>query len=218
MNKKCANLNKRTLYAVFVVIMCLFCVLFMSACNKTESAATVSQRSYSAYVSYEYPDDIDVVRAVVSFSGKEENLLETKIGWRSVSYARNVWYNAQDVEIYVDGEALYDEIGRRMQDETHVHDGKLYHGLKVVFRYDTIYKSITSDAEAVARSGRYYRHSFALDDNANPRVCRLYLMTQNSASWYTMLIACVIVLAVVLLGFALAIKGRIWQKKKTKSE
>ncbi len=218
MTDKCANLNKRTLYAIFITAMCLFCAFLLSACNKSGQAESVSERSYFAYVSYEYPDDTDVVRAVVSLSGSEENQLETQIGWRSVSYAKNVWYNAQDVEIFVDSAALYGEIEQRTQDEVHIQDGKLYHGLKVVFRYDTIYKSITSDADAVAKSGRYYRHSFELDDNTQSRTCRLYLSTQNSASWYSALIAGVIVLAVILLAAALAIKGKIWQKKKKKSE
>ena len=113
----------------------------------------------------------------------------------------------------VSASAVYDEVLGRITDDDRIHDGVEYNHLKVVLRYDTIYKSISSDGD-VAKSGRYYLHYFDFDKAQSEQTFSLHLKTQITANWYTLLIACVLVLAVVLLAVTLAIKGKLWQKKK----
>lgn len=210
--------NKGVLYIAIAMIICLFCVLLLAACNNNSSDDKATEREYAAYLRYEYPEDGNEFYAIVTLSGEEKNQLKSKINWHSETFPKDVWYNQQNVAITIDSAAICKEVAGIVRDKDYIHDGKEYNSLKVIFRYDTIYKSITTNSDEVFKSGRYYVHRFVLNEENNSQICNLYLTSQNAASWYSMLIACVIVLAVILLGVALAIKGKLWQKKEKKNE
>ena len=199
-------------------MICLFCVVMLSACNAQKSEPEVSQRQYNAYMSIAYSPDEATIYAYVMLSGDEENMLESTISWESSFYAKNTWYNAQDVIISVPSEELCAEIDSRITDDMYFYEDMEYDTLKIIFRYDTIYKSINSDADRVARGNGKYVHLFELDGDNEAQTFNLHLTSQKAASWYTILIACVIIFAVALLGVSLAIKGKIWQKRKKKNE
>lgn len=207
-----------TLFAIAAMFICLFCAVAMSACSGGKDAPKTSERLYHTYLTFGYPSDGEDMYAYVMLSGKDEDQLEATVRWNSKSYAKNVWYNVQDVEMTVDSAALCKEISELMTEDMYVRGDVTYKHLKIVFRYDTIYKSISSDADSVVMSGGKYVHMFVLDKNSDAQKCNLHLTSQNAASWYTMLIACVIIFAVILLGVTLAVKGKLWQKKMKKSE
>lgn len=214
MTRSGKNCKRGVLYTAILMMICLFCVVTLSACNSQKREPEVSQREYNVYLSLAYPSEGTEVYAYVMLSGDEENMLETTIGWESSFYAKNTWYNAQDVVITVPSEALCAEIGELVTDEMYFHEDAEYDSLKIIFRYDTIYKSINSDAERAVRSNGKYVHLFELSEDVEAQTFHLHLTSQNAASWYTMLIACVIIFAVGLLGVSLAIKGKLWQKRK----
>ena len=218
MTKSGDNGKRGVLYTAILMLICLFCVVTLCACNNQSKQVEVSQRQYNAYISIGYPQDGTEAYVYVMLSGDEEGSLESPIGWEVAFYAKNTWYNAQDVTISVPAEAICAEIESMMTEDMYFHDDVEYDSLKIIFRYDTIYKSIHSDADAVVRGDGKYVHLFTLDGDEEMQTFHLNLTSQNAASWYTMLIACVIILTVALLGVSLAIKGKIWQNRKKKSE
>lgn len=223
MKNHCSISGKSVLYGVIALIMCFFCAMIFTACNDNgESEKTVREQERNLYLgALTYDAENGIIYACVGMNGDEQDgdkpiPLTAKLKWVSYSYAQDTWYNREDVEMSVSSAELYDEVNSVLTDEQRLHDSVIYERLKVVLRYDTIYKSIKSDA-SVTKQGRYYVHKFATDEAQEQETFYLRLTTQNSASWYTLLIGCVIIFAVALTGVMLAVKGNLWQKKKNKN-
>lgn len=217
MRKHRANRAITVLNTVFAVLTGLFCIFLLSACNRTADSEETVERDYELYLSdLKYSEDDGAIYAVVTRTGSDDERLGAKWHWITRSYAQDIWYNRQDVEMKIDSAILYSEIENRIADYDFGEEIGEYNRLIVALRYDTIYKSVKSDGEAV-KSGRYYLHSFYIDGDAESQTHNLALKTQNSANWYTMLIGCAIAIAVALTGVSLALKGGVWQKKKKKS-
>ena len=212
-----AKITKQVLYIVTVMLMCLFCAIGFTACNGKEKESVVREREYTLYYGGIYFGDDGVAYAFATMSGKEENKLVTTLKWVSKTYEYNTWFKQEDVSMTVNSKALYADMDGFLTQEQRTHDGVYYDDLKVVVRYDTIYKSIRSDAEIV-KVGKNYTHRFKTDKTLEAQEFNLAMKTQNTANWYTMLIASVIIFGVALTGAALAIKGKLWQKKTKKSE
>ncbi|MDE7373493.1 MAG: hypothetical protein K2N18_05460 [Clostridia bacterium] len=213
MAEYCAK--RKIVYGIIAVVICLFCTVILSACNgKGKENESVSEFERSLYLhEIVYNEEELTMCAVVTFKGDESKILSSKLNWKSTTYPLNVLFKEEDVAMTVDASAVYDEIEGRLTDADYIRDGVEYNHLKVELRYDTIYKSISSDGE-VTKSGRYYLHFFEFDEDKNEQAFSLHLKTQITANWYTLLIVCVLALAVVLLAVTLAIKGKLWQKKK----
>lgn len=213
MTEYCAK--RRIVYAVIATVICLFCAVILSACNgKDDDNKSVNKFERSLYLhEIVYDEEELTVRAVVTFKGDESEMLSSKLDWKSTAYPLNVLFKQEDVAMTVDASAVCGEIEGRLTDTDRIRGGVEYNHLKVELRYDTIYKSISSDGE-VTKSGRYYLHFFGFDENKGEQTFSLHLKTQIIANWYTLLIACVLAFAGVLLAVTLAIKGKLWQKKK----
>ena len=218
MDGKDANRKKSILSVILMMFICLFCIFALSACGSKEKEIKSYSRTKSLYFgSVAYLQDEGALQVFVTMSGNEENKLATTLLWESQKYAQNTFFNCEDIEMSFDASALYDEVAAKLTPDDYLHDGVEYNLLKVVLRYDTIYKSIKSDAR-ILRQGKYYLHCFDVYKEANGQIESLKMKTQNSASWYTLLIACVIVFAVLLIAIYLAIKGKLWQKKMKENE
>ena len=89
--------------------------------------------------------------------------------------------------------------------EVRNHDEIYYENLKFKFEYATLYKSTQSDGVVTMR-GSYYIHTYELNDGE--MVIHLSRVYQNSAAWYSILIACAIVVLVIAIAIALIIKRR----------
>ena len=209
------RVRRKIVYGVIATAICLFCTVFLAACNGNgNDAKSVNELERSLYLNgISYDENGLTMLAVVTFNGDEDRRLNVKLNWKSTTYPLSVMFRQEDVEMHLDAAAVYDEIDGRLTDADRIRDGVEYNHLKVVLRYDTIYKSISSDGK-VTKSGRYYLHYFDFDEAQSETTFSLHLKTQITANWYTLLIACVLVLAVVLLAVTLAIKGKLWQKKK----
>lgn len=205
--------------ALIAVLICLLCVFALTACNSSADNESTVDREYELhFAGLSYLPDDGIVCAVVTLSGDETDKLDTVLAWHSHSYGLNIWYNRQDVELTVNPSLLHADVLGRMSEEQWVHDDVEYNVLKVVLRYDTIYKSINSDADSVVKSGRYYLHRFNIDEQSEAQTFAIWVKSQNTANWYTILIVCGIAFAAVLCGVVLLVKGGVWQKKKMKNE
>ncbi len=218
MDGKGINCKKSILSVILMMFICLFCIFTLSACgSKEEEIKSYAHTKNLYFGSIAYLQDEGALQVFVTMSGNEEDKLATTLLWKSQKYAQNAFFNCEDIEMSFDASALYEEVAARLTPDDYLHDGVEYNLLKVVLRYDTIYKSIKSDAR-ISRQGKYYLHCFDVDKETNRQLESLEMKTQNSASWYTLLIACVIVFAVLLIAIYLAIKGKLWQKKMKENE
>lgn len=209
--------TKRVLSAIIVTVICLFCVILLAACDSGSKKPTEEDRDYFLYIGgYIYSDEDSTVIAVLKMSSSQDGTavkLDENAHWHIVNFADDIWFNKQNVEIAVDGAKVYDSVRTHSDGAIFENDGKTYNFLKVALRYDTIYKSIKSDGK-ISKTGRYYSHTFDINETEQTQTFGLHLRTQNSASWYSVLIAGCILLAIVLIGATSAIKGGVWQKKK----
>lgn len=208
------SVQKRSLILA-AAILCLICAIALCACDKKGGSADKrEEREYALYMDeIVYDADSRAMCAIISFKGEEEQKLNGKLNWKSCVYPLNAMYLKQDVTMTVCPDGLFAEVNGRLSDEDRVRDGIEYNVLKVALRYDTIYKSITSDAD-IKKAGNRYLHTFGLDESESEQSFSLSRKTQNSAGWYTVLITATLALAVLLTAVYLLIKGRLWQKTK----
>lgn len=208
----------RIIRASVIVLVILLCALVLSACNSESENRQITETERSLYQSgIEYDLDTLTMRVTVGFGGSAENKLDSKAGWVSEKYAPDSMYKCEDVTIAVDASSLYYELDGRISDEQRIHEGVKYNDLKIILRYDTIYKSIKSDANVI-KSGNKYLHIFDIDETQTEQRFVLYLRSHNSAGWYTVLIASVLILGVIVIAITVAVKGKLWQKKRKQSE
>ena len=208
----------RIVRASVIVLLILLCAFVLSACNSESANRQITETERSLYQSgIEYDLDTMTMRVTVGFGGSAESKLNTKAERVSEKYAPDSMYKCEDVTITVDASSLYYELEGRIADEQRIHEGVKYNDLKIILRYDTIYKSIKSDANVI-KSGNKYLHIFDIDETQAEQRFVLYLKNHNSAGWYTVLIASVLILGVMVIAITVAVKGKLWQKKRKQSE
>ncbi len=201
--------------ASVIVLLILLCAFVLSACNSESANRQITETERSLYQSgIEYDLDTLTMRVTVGFGGSAESKLNTKAEWVSEKYAPDSMYKCEDVTITVDASSLYDELEGRISEEQRIHEGVKYNDLKIILRYDT---SIKSDANVI-KSGNKYLHIFDIDETQAEQRFVLYLKSHNSAGWYTVLIASVLILGVMVIAITVAVKGKLWQKKRKQSE
>lgn len=206
---------KRFAISISTIIVCMMLCTCLFACNNTSSDQDIVERDL-------YLDDILFdektlqATAIVSFSGNEEDKIDgvTSI-WSSTYQDVDTWYMATDTTIQIDPCAIFSAVESMISQDDLILDGVGYNLLKVSIRYDTIYKSIKSNAQ-VEKDGRYYRHYFELDKNVTDDTIALSVVNQRSANWYGTLIGCSIGALLIVGVVYYALKGGIWQKKKEK--
>ncbi|MDE6302505.1 MAG: hypothetical protein K2M36_02830, partial [Clostridia bacterium] len=189
MNGTCARYKNIALKLSVAVTVCLICAFALCACNSSDE--TKSEKSLY-FADIEYSPDDGIMYAVVALSGDENKKLQSSLLWQSQKYALDSWYNRQDVIMTVRPSELYAELGGIISEEQRAHEGAEYNLLKVVLRYDTIYKSLKSDG-SVEKNGNKYLHKFILDEENGEQECAVWLKSQNAASWYALLIGCGII-------------------------
>jgi len=224
MAEKVGTIFKRIAVLGILAACLTLCAAFFTACNRGEAEPEYEAYDHALYLSgYNYSESDGIVYAIVTLSGKDEKKLDTTAFWETKLYRRNKahsqseWYNTQDVFITVNSAELYREVSENTPPETMIFQDKEYNRLKVILRYDTIYKSITSGAE-IERSGKYYLHRFRISEEESSETFALMLVSQNAASWYSILIVSVLITAVLATAIALALKGKYGKRTKTKQD
>lgn len=151
----------------------------------------------------------------VTFSKTDRKLEGCGAVWHSEKRKDGAFYNVSETTVTLAPESIFSALKECVPQEDLVHNDVEYNRLKVVLRYDTIYKSIKSNGE-ITRAGRKYVHKYALDQSLESDVFTLEMRTQNAASWYGTLLGCALLVALAAIGVTLALKGVKWQKTKTK--
>lgn len=151
----------------------------------------------------------------VTFSKTDRKLEGCGAVWHSEKRKDGAFYNVSETTVTLAPDSIFSAVKENVPQEDLVHNDVEYNRLKVVLRYDTIYKSIKSNGE-ITREGRKYVHKYALDQSLESDVFTLEMRTQNAASWYGTLLGCALAAMLVAIGVTFALKGVKWQKTKTK--
>ena len=156
-----------------------------------------------------------VATVYVTFSKTDRKLEGCSAVWHSEKRKDGAFYNVSETTVTLAPNSIFSVVKESVPQEDLVHNDVQYNRLKVVLRYDTIYKSIKSNGE-ITREGRKYVHKYALDQSLESDVFTLEMRTQNAASWYGTLLGCAVAAMLVAIGVTFALKGVKWQKTKTK--
>lgn len=151
----------------------------------------------------------------VTFSETDRKLDGCSAVWHSEKRKDGAFYNVTETTVTLAPDSIFSAVKESVPQEDLVHNDVEYNRLKVVLRYDTIYKSIKSNGE-ITREGQKYVHKYALEKSLESDVFTLEMRTQNAASWYGTLLGCALAVALVAIGVTFALKGVKWQKTKTK--
>ena len=151
----------------------------------------------------------------VTFSKTDRKLDGCSAVWHSEKRKDGAFYNVSETTVTLAPDSIFSAVKESVPQEDLVYNDVEYNRLKVVLRYDTIYKSIKSNGE-ITREGQKYVHKYALEKSLESDVFTLEMRTQNAASWYGTLLGCALAVALVAIGVTFALKGVKWQKTKTK--
>lgn len=208
--------KNRILSIVLIVCMLVGVTMLFTACDNQEDSPTVTSNRglYLGVIDFDVENKIAYV--TVTFGGDANDLIEGVTStWSAQKRKVNAWYNESVSKISVNSASIYSAVKDRIPQENLVYNEELYEQLIVRLRYDTIYKSVKSDGE-VLRNVTDYSHYFYLDENMDSQVFTLTMKSQNSANWYSLLIGCALIFIVVSVLIFLALKGKLWQKKRKK--
>lgn len=156
-----------------------------------------------------------VATVYVTFSKTDRKLEGCGAVWHSEKRKDGAFYNVTETTVTLAPDSIFSAVKESVPQEDLVYNDVEYNRLKVVLRYDTIYKSIKSNGE-ITREGQKYVHKYTLEKSLESDVFTLEMRTQNAASWYGTLLGCALAVALVAIGVTFALKGVKWQKTKTK--
>lgn len=198
-----------------VAVAIVICLALFTACNKAEpeNESEIQRDLYLSSIAFS-PDTEEAI-VYLTFANTDEKIDGASVTWKSGDLTSDVWYKTSKTYIVAPSARIFSAVQSAIPQERLINDGVQYNRLKVIIRYDTIYKSIKSDGETTA-SNRVYSHCFTLDESSESQTFTLTLKSANSANWYGILIALAIVAAVAACVAFLLAKGKLWQKKKTR--
>lgn len=225
------NRIKKITLILLVVALAVVSAFSLCACNEQADDVDVVRNLYIYTITFSgeeensnapsdetsAPDEqTDRVATVyVGFSKTDRQVEGASAVWHSDRRKDGEFYFVTETAISLNPSAIFSAVKASVPQEDLVSDGVEYNRLKVVLRYDTIYKSIKSDGE-ITRAGRTYTHVFVLDESLENEVITLKMRSPNSANWYATLACCALVIVLIAIVATLSVKGAKWQKTKTK--
>ena len=177
-------------------------MLTLVACNDTSDRVSYV---YGVYIkSIEVSDGVCIVR--LSRNESEYLVGESSIDISTVS---GDFFDEYIYDVAFDGKAIFSAVEECLAQNGTLLDGQNISTLKIIYDYDTIYKSMKSDS-AVTKNGKNYTHSFVVEQA--PFDVTLTRDVPCQSAWYGVAIAG----AVVLLGILITltyVRGKYGRKK-----
>ena len=199
---------------VAIVLTIALCAVFLTACDNSSDDEGEVQRDLYLY-EIAFSEDEQTAYVYLTFSQTDEKIPDVTTVWTSKEIEKSSFYHTSETYIAVESARIFSAVQSVVPQDRLIYDGVQYNRLKVVIRYDTIYKSIKSDGE-VSSKNRTYTHLFELDETAESQTFTLTLKSANAAGWYGTLLGCVLGAGLIVLIVYFVVKGRVWQKKKTR--
>ena len=178
-------------------------MLVSVGCNKTD----IAPATYGVYVkSVTVEEDVCTVR--LSRSGKGESLQDSVIAVEEVSGS---FFDTYIYTVSFDGGATFSAVNNLLTQDGTILDGEEYSTLKIVYDYDTIYKSIKSDG-VYTKSGRTHTHSFEVVEG--PFQVTLTREVPNQSVWYAVAIGGTVALLLAVAVTLKVVRGKYGRKEE----
>ncbi len=191
-------MNLKNLFRIAVLIVSIvLCLFALSACDDVSEPDN-----------YEYVLCVKTVEAVdgevvvsLNKSGDGDKIVGTESVYR-VWTEYGDFYNEIKTAFDFDGETIFSATEKFLAQYGGKYGVEDFSSLKIVFDYDTIYKSTKSDGE-VSKEGDGYVHSYEIERGEN--TFTLERRYPRSSSWYG-LTAGIAVFVIVVAGVVVLIK------------
>ena len=133
-----------------VAIAIVICLALFSACNKAESEdeSEIQRDLYLSSIAFS-PDTEEAI-VYLTLANTDEKIDGAIVDWKSGDLTSDVWYKTSKTYIVAPSARIFSAVQSAIPQERLINDGVQYNRLKVIIRYDTIYKSIKSDGETTA--------------------------------------------------------------------
>ncbi len=206
--------TKIALIAATLVVV-IFSSLLFSACDKTETSGEYEYGMYIRRLSYD-PDNHELTIFAGITNNDNLKVEGTVANWHYVKKQENAFYNAYNYEVNFAPATIFSVLKDTLTQEQLNVDGIEYDVLKLVFEYATIYKSLKG-GEYIGKSDGVYLHDYDLDETSLDYTAYMTYRTQNSATWYGVLISAAVVLLGVIIGVIFARRKYYACKERTEN-
>ena len=180
----------KNLSKALTIILLLALVLTCVACN---SVSDLVPSAYGVYINSVVVDDNGV--CTVRLSRGETDYLVGESQINIAIYEEGFW-TRYTYDVSFDGKAIFSAVEEALAQDGTLLNGQKYSTLKVIYDYDTIYKSIKSDAKPIKADGKY-SHLFQVEKA--PFHASLERELARQSVWYgTAIAGAVVVLAIAL--------------------
>lgn len=196
------NHSSKIITALFLVVI-LFALV---GCNQVDGTDNVTRYDYGVYVqSVIVEDGVCTVRLA-----RTETDLMVGVSVVAVSMVEDGFFDMYNYTITFDGNAIFSAVEGIIQQDVTLLNGQKYSTLKIIYDYDTIYKSMKSQGNTQKSDGKYY-HSFEVE-RALFRA-GITRAVANQSVWYGVAIGGAVLLLAV--GLTLTyIRGKYGRKKQ----
>ncbi len=160
----------------------------------------VSESTYGVFVK-EVVHENDVVTVHLCRSGEGESLGDSII---AITEEDGEFFDSYIYSLTFDGGAIFSAVRDRLTQDGTISGENEDSSLKIVYDYDTIYKSIKSDG-TVSKEGGVYSHHFQVNEGMFQ--VTLTREIPNQSSWYAVLIGVTVALLGVAVGI-FAVRGK----------
>ena len=193
----------KNLSKILTIILLLTFLLTFVACSEADDEV---RYVYGVYIkSVDVVDDVCTVR--LSFG--ESDCLVGKASV-DISSETDSFFERYTYVVVFNGKAIFSAVKDALAQDGTLLNGQEYSTLKIIYDYDTIYKSIKSTGRRVKVDDQYI-HSFDVEDA--PFRCQLTRDIPRQSVWYAVAISGAVVL--VALGLTLTyIRGKYGRKEE----
>lgn len=193
----------KNLSKILTLILLLAVLVTLVACN---SVSDLVPYAYGVYISDVAVDENGV--CTVRLSRGETDYLVGESVINVAVYEEGFWAR-YTYDVSFDGKAIFSAVEECLAQNGTLLNGQQFSTLKIIYDYDTIYKSMKSNNSAT-KNGKSYKHSFVVEKE--PFVATLTRDVPRQSAWYGVAIAG----AVVLLSGGLTLtyaRGKYGRKK-----
>ncbi len=199
--KKNRILYFATFFVLFTLVFCLF------GCAENQST---DEKVSLYFAGLNYDKASETITVQLSFGGESENLVDEEVTVESSSQD-GVFFASSTKTIAFDTAGVINGARQFVSADDFNYEDVVYKHLKFDLVYATLYKSISTNADTSHKIANKYYHILHLDESSQNTKFVIENEYQNSPSWYAVLVA-------VAVGIAVAGGFIVYKEKKGKTK